>query len=77
MNSTRINTDVFDPDNIDGSYTNQIKENETLQQDDSLKNSEKTGQLKKRSRQQKHQQPKRKNKDGYPVFSTIGAPVYL
>ena len=76
MNSTRINTDVFDPDNIDGSYTNQIKENETLQQDDSLKTQKRQGNSK-RSRQQKHQQPKRKNKDGYPVFSTIGAPVYL
>ncbi|WP_287211514.1 DNA translocase FtsK [Muribaculum sp.] len=48
MNSTRINTDVFDPDNIDGSYTNQIKENETLQQDDSLKTQKRQGNSKKK-----------------------------
>ena len=47
MNSTRINTDVFDPDNIDGSYTNQIKENENAAARRFFKNSEKTGQLKK------------------------------
>lgn len=42
MNSTRINTDIFDPDNIDGTYTPEAKVNTSSQHNDSPK-SDKNG----------------------------------